>query len=52
MITVPMDHTTELLGSEAKQQCDNHAERNGPEHEPCCDGHTYETHHKKADSYK
>ena len=45
-------HASESLRSEPQHQRDNHAERNGPEHERCCDGHTHETHHKKANGYK
>jgi hypothetical protein len=43
-------HAAEFPWSEAKQQGDNHSERNGPEHENRCQRHANQTHHQKADS--
>ena len=45
-------HATQFPGSEAKQEGDDHSQRNGPEHETRCEGHTDLTHHEKADSDK
>src|SRR5437588_8445726 len=46
------NHAAEFPGSETKQQCDNHSQCNGPEHETRCQRHTNQTHHQKADSDK
>jgi hypothetical protein len=45
-------HLAEFSGNEAKQKGDDHSQPNSPKHEYCCNGHTHETHHKKANGNK
>ena len=46
------NHAKQALGNEVEQQCDNAAENDGSEKEPCCDGHAYQAHHQKAEGKK
>jgi hypothetical protein len=45
-------HAAEFPGSEAKQQGDDHSQRNGPEHKTRCKRHTNQAQHQKTDSDK
>jgi hypothetical protein len=45
-------HAAESPRSEAKQQCDDYSQCNGPENKTRCQRHTNQPHHQKADSDK